>query len=224
VTLIVSFGPALSITEPRGDAAVLRRSFVAGVHDGYALTEAPRRQHGVEIRLTPIGAYTLFGLPMDTLANRAVALEDVLGKTAEELVEPLYSLPDWEARFYYLDHALARLLRRGRAPSPSTVWAWRRLVETSGRLPIGTLATELGSSRKHIAERFRKEVGVSPKTLARVLRFRRAVGLLRDGELALADVARGCGYFDQAHFNRDFRKFAGTTPAGFVLSPTAPAR
>ena len=218
VALIVSFGPALAITEPGAGVPVLRRSFVAGVHASYAVTEAPRRQHGVEIRLTPIGAYTLLGLPMHTLANRAVALEDVLGSVADELAERLYSLPDWEGRFDYLDGALARLLEQGRAPSPSTVWAWRRLEETSGRLAVATLAAELGATRKHIAEHFREEVGVSPKTLSRVLRFRRAVRLLGDGQLSLAEVARRCGYFDQAHFNRDFRAFAGATPRAFAMS------
>jgi len=220
VALIISFGPALAITEPRAGAPVLRRSFVAGVHDGYAITEAPRYQHGLEIRLTPIGAYTLFGLPMNTLANRAVPLEDVLGNAADELAERLHSLPDWQARFDHLDRTLARLLDQGRPPSPSTVWAWRRLEQTSGRLPIGRLAAELGATRKHIAERFRDEVGVSPKTLARVLRFRRAVRLLREGKLSLSDVSLSCGYFDQAHFTRDFREFAAETPAEFAAAAT----
>jgi AraC-like DNA-binding protein len=221
VVLIVSFGPLLAITGPRDDEPVLRRSFVAGVHAGYAITEAPRRQHGVEIRLTPVGAYTLLGLPMYTLANRATPLEDVLGDAAGELAERLHSMPSWDTRFDHLDGVLARLLRRGRAPSPSTVWAWRRIEETSGRLPIATLATELGSSRKHISDRFSEEVGVPPKTLARVLRFRRAVNLLREGKLSLAEVAHCCGYFDQPHFNRDFREFAGATPGDFVASPAA---
>jgi AraC-like DNA-binding protein len=223
VTLIVSFGPALAITDPRGGAAVLRRSFVAGLHDRYAVTEAPRNQHGVEVRLTPIVAYTLLGVPMNTLCNRTVALEDVLGTASEELAERLYALPDWEARFDHLDRVLARLLDRGRAPSPSTVWAWRRLEESSGNLSIAALATELGSSRKHINERFRTEVGVPPKTLARVLRFRRAVRLLRNSHLALPDIARRCGYFDQAHLNRDFRQFAGATPREFAASASPAA-
>ena len=205
VTLIVSFGPLLAITEPRADAAVLRRSFVAGVHDTYAMTQAPEHQYGVQVRLTPVGAYTLLGLPMHTLSNRAVALEDVLGDAAGELAGRLSSLGDWQARFDYLDRTLSRLLGRGRAPSPSVVWAWRRLEETSGVLPIASLAAEIGATRKHIAERFREEVGVSPKTLARVLRFRRAVALVREPRPSLADVARRCGYFDQAHFNRECR-------------------
>lgn len=212
VALLVSFGPAIAITDPDADTSTLRRSFVAGVHAGYAITEVPLRQHGLEIRLTPIAAYTLLGLPMNELANRAVALEEVMGKDADELVERLASLPTWEARFDHLDSVLPRLISRGRPPAPSTVRAWRRLVHTSGRLQIATLATEVGASRKHLAERFREEIGVSPKTLARVLRFRRAFQLLDYGQLSLPEIAYRCGYSDQAHLNRDFRGFAGATP------------
>ena len=215
--LILGFGPSLRITDPRNGSVVRRRSFVAGVHDSYVVTESPPYQHGIEVRLTPLGGYSLLRVPMHTLANRAVALEDVLGPEASTLADHLVSLPDWEARFDRLDGVLLRALGEGRAPSPTGAWAWQRLEESSGRVPIGALAGELGCTRKHVAQRFRDEVGVSPKTLARVLRFNRAVHLLRDRGIGLADIALRCGYSDQAHFNRDFREFAGLAPGAFAL-------
>ncbi len=62
--------------------------------------------------------------------------------------------------------------------------------------------------------RFREELGVPPKALARILRFERAVGRLRAGD-DLAALALDAGYYDQAHFNRDFRAFAGATPTAY---------
>jgi AraC-like DNA-binding protein len=59
-------------------------------------------------------------------------------------------------------------------------------------------------------------VGLPPKTLARIFRFDRAVSLLAQRDARLADVAFECGYYDQAHLNRDFRGFAGTSPASFA--------
>jgi AraC-like DNA-binding protein len=223
VALIISFGPSLTIRDRRLGSVVERSSFVAGVHDGYVATQAPGFEYGIEARLTPTGAYTLLGVRMDTLANRAVALDDLLGDRANRLAERLSELPTWEARFDCLDDELKRLLQRGPRPSASTVWVCDKLVETSGRMTIGALVSELGCTRKHVAERFRREVGVPPKTLARVLRFNRATRLLRANNRSLSAIALECGYYDQAHFNRDFRDFAGTTPRDFA-SRFGPAR
>src|SRR5919198_6125932 len=87
--LILGFGPSLRITDPRNGSVVRRRSFVAGVHDSYVVTESPPYQHGIEVRLTPLGGYSLLRVPMHTLANRAVALEDVLGPEASTLADHL---------------------------------------------------------------------------------------------------------------------------------------
>ena len=76
-----------------------------------------------------------------------------------------------------------------------------------------------GCSRRHLAAQFREHVGLPPKLLARILRFDRVIALLRHAEPERwAEVAYDCGYYDQAHFNRDFRQFAGSTPGAFLAS------
>jgi len=218
VGLIVGFGPPVQIAYPRHPAGSMAHatSFVAGLHDSHAIAESAGQQ-GVQISLTPLGAYMVLGVPMDTLANRAVELEQVLGGFAARLTEQLYETPTWEARFRVLDAVLARRLAAAREPSPAVSWAWRRLIETSGRLDIRTLTDELGSSRQYLVGRFRKELGLPPKTLARILRLQSAIRVLeRDGHPSLTEVAHESGYFDQAHFNRDFRTLTGSTPTEFL--------
>lgn len=218
VGLIVGFGPPVAIAYPRHRSAPRRvTSFVAGLHDSYAVAESPGGQHGVQIDLTPIGAHMLLGVSMDGLTNRVVDLEELLGPFALRLAEQLYESPTWQARFDLLDATIANRLATAREPSPAISWAWRRLTETRGRLGIGALADELGASRQYLAIRFREELGLGPKTLSRILRFQHAVGLLaRDDSALLTRIAHDCGYYDQAHFNRDFREFAGSTPREFL--------
>ena len=219
ITVIISLGPSIDVLAGSKERAGFERhtSFVAGLTDAYAVTQHDGVQHGVEANLTPLGAFQFFGLPMSEVAHRVVGLEDVFGREAELLAERLDATPGWEARFELLDETIAARLAERLPASPDVAWAWSRLTETEGRLPIGALTEELGCSRRHLTARFREQVGMPPKLLARILRFDRAVRRLRvEGEPRLAEIARDCGYYDQAHFNRDFSRFAGSTPGEFL--------
>jgi len=235
VILIIGFGPELRTTYPAlspGREAITR-SFVAGLHDTHCIVETPGTQAGIQVNLTPIGAHLLLGVSMSELTNRVVDLHDLLGSDGALFVERLYEAPDWDARFGIVDEALVRRLDRARTASPDVAWAWRRIVERRGRMTVAELCDELGCSRKHLARRFNEQIGVAPKTYARVLRFQRAVHMLghRDGEnwmdarehgagrgMSWGEVALECGYFDHAHMNRDFRDLAGTTPGELAAS------
>jgi AraC-like DNA-binding protein len=210
VTLIFGLGPELRLLEP---FPARHTSFVAGLDERSAVMEHDGEAAGVEVNLTPLGAHRLFGVPMHVLARRVVELDDVLGRAGELLVERLHDTPTWPERFRILDDAIRTRIADAPAPSPDVAWAWQRLLTTAGRIRVGALASELGWSRKRLVARFREEVGLPPKSLARILRFRRAVRLLeRDDDRSLGEIALDCGYFDQAHLNRDFRSLAGSTP------------
>jgi AraC-like DNA-binding protein len=188
VTVIINMGAAFG---------GLPRAFVAGLSDQSDVVD----QHGeidcVELKLTPFGAYRLFGMPMTELTNRVVDLTEVAALR-----------PD------HLDEDLLRLADRGPAPAPEVTWVWHRLATAHGNVPIAALADEVGWSRRHLVNRFRTQVGLPPKTVARIMRFEEL--LRRLSAAPLGDVAVACGYYDQAHMNRDFREFAGTTPGEYL--------
>jgi AraC-like DNA-binding protein len=203
IVLVVSLGPSMDVD---GRAFT---SFTGGLHDAPALTEHAGESRGVQAYLTPLGARRIFRLPMGELAGQVVELEDLIGPS--DLAERLDETTGWPARLALLERWIARRLMDA-PPVPAHLdWAWRRLMEMGGTVPVESLAEELGWSRRHLAARFRSEVGMTPKALARLLRFERAVERLRRGD-DLAAVALGSGYYDQAHFNREFRAFTGTTP------------
>ena len=124
---------------------------------------------------------------------------------------------DWATRFDVVERAILERFAKAPDIDPGVRWAWNQIRRSGGSTEIGGLCSELGRSRKQLIAGFREELGLAPKTLARVVRFSQAVDLLRiPGRTSMADVAYQCGYFDQAHFARDFRQFAGATPTEFV--------
>jgi AraC-like DNA-binding protein len=218
MSLIVSFGPLLRVTAASASASTTVRSFVVGMHDEPAFTEHDGMGHGVQIDLTTAGAYALVGGPIEELTNRVTPIDDVCRLDTDRLVDRLLSSPSHADRLRALDAELGDALSSGRQLSPEVAWADGQLRAAGGRIRIAALVGELGWSGRRMVERFRREVGVPPKTVARLARFNHAMTLLsgpaRGG--TLAHLAAECGYADQSHFNREFRAFAGCTPTEFL--------
>jgi AraC-like DNA-binding protein len=216
VPLILNFGSRWRVGTESDGAPEIRDSFVAGLHERSSFVAAEGAARCVQVDFTPIGAHLFLGVPMQELANRVLDLEDVFPE-GRDLVPRLEDTSSWEERFRLLDAVIRARVAEARRPPPEILWAWRALEHSGGAVPVGTLAEKVGRSRRHLLAGFRDYVGLSPKTAARVIRFGRAVALLQDDpHPSFAELAYECGYFDQAHLNRDFRAFAGTTPGEFV--------
>lgn len=214
--LILGLGSEIDVIGASGERRRLR-AFAVGLEQQPSTTEHLGGQLGVEVRLSPLAARRLLRVPMSDLARGVIELGDLLGARAERLLERLAGTPDWDARFALLDSVIARAIDGTPPPRPEVDWAWRRLCATGGTARVEDVAREAGWSRRHLAACFRDEVGLTPKAAARLLRFNRAATLLRRGcSERLGDVALDCGYFDQAHLNRDFRQFAGCSPGEFA--------
>ena len=218
VALIINLGAPLDLVEMTHSSSGGSRltSFVAGLHEGYAVTEHRGDQCGIQLDLTPIGAGRLLGAPHE-VANECIALDDLMGRAADELVERLASTDDWGERFSLVDRALLDRLVDAPDADPAVTWAWNQLERSHGQVPVNVLADEIGWSRRHFGVRFRHTVGLAPKPTGRVLRFRRATDLLARGPVrSIADLAAACGYADHSHLVREFHSLAGCTPSQFV--------
>ncbi|TMR93366.1 helix-turn-helix domain-containing protein [Nonomuraea basaltis] len=203
--LILAFGTPMEVGGERVTA------FTGGLGDRFTVTRVLGPAEGVEVVLTPFGARRLYGLPMRHLTNLTVPVEDLLGPWADLAVGRLAETPSWRERLALVDRLLLARIQEGPELGPELPWAWARLLESGGRLSPSSLAESLGWSHRHLVARFQDQIGLPPKTAARVIRFGRALRLLRSGT-AIARVATECGFYDQAHMNREFRMLGDTTP------------
>lgn len=215
----ISVAPELATPTGSGPAGVLvgvgGRGVVAA-HDG--------SQDVLEVRLSPLAALRVFGVTGADLSDRIIDLVDVWGEHGTELIERAAAAESWLERFGVLDTALVRGAERGRNLDPVLVGAWQQLLTRRGTLTMGELQRQTGWSRRRLAERFREHVGLTPKAMARLVRYEHAVELLRlPGHRSIASIALTCGYFDQAHLNRDFRELTGCTPSSFRTALRADA-
>jgi AraC-like DNA-binding protein len=142
------------------------------------------------------------GLPLSELRNLRVDLGELHPRLAEQLAPDLS--PD--AALHRVAAAAGQLAQ---PPDPAVRAAVRRLEDPRAR--IERLADELGFSERQLRRRLHAAVGYGPKTLQRVLRFRRFLAITEAcGDLARA--ALDAGYADQAHLTRDCARLSGLTP------------
>jgi AraC-like DNA-binding protein len=210
-------------------------TLAGGLHTAPALITHHGSQSGVQLALSPLGARALLGIPAGELASIDLDAADVLGSVAGEIHDRLRSATGWPGRFAVLDELLLARISGGRegrwaagsdesgAPgvSPEVGCAWRRLLASGGQASVAELAAETGWSERHLRSQFRHQIGLTPKAAARVVRFTRAHRSMRRlagaGERpGLAELAVRCGYYDQAHLDREFRALAGCPPTQWL--------
>ena len=165
----------------------------------------------VGIRFEPHGAPLGLGLPSEELVDRALPLAEVAAVRAGDWMERL-AASDWRSRVLMLERELQGLVDVRRS-DPLVEAASRIIGRSGGRVTVDRLSRELGVRPRRLERRFRAHVGIAPKKLCRITRFQHLLGELASGTLAGAAVR--CGFTDQAHLTRDFRDFAGMTPAAF---------
>jgi AraC-like DNA-binding protein len=186
----------------------------SGLHQGPIDTEAPHGNALLGVAFTARGAFPWLGERMDGFSDRIIALADALGDGALRLRERLLNTASTAARFAVVERWLLTRLRPRTVIHPAVRWAVDRIAATGGRLPIEELATQTGFTRKHLASLFQQQVGFSPKSLARVHRFRGALAILNraNGQVPWAALAEQCGFYDQSHLINEFRRFTGFSP------------
>jgi len=182
-----------------------RGAFVAGPDTGPVAVESVPGAVLLGIRFRPGAGGAALGLPLSELRDRRVDLAELDTALAAELhggLEP---------------REAARILERvacelADAPADRAVTAAvARLADPAAR--VEALADELGLSERQLRRRFHAAAGYGPKTLHRVLRFRRFLAGPRDD---LARAALEAGYADQPHLAREVAQLAGTTPSRLI--------
>jgi AraC-like DNA-binding protein len=224
IEVMLNFGSPHRLIDPAEEHrfSLMRHSWVAGFQTGYLLNEPIAETLMLGVRFKPGGAYPFFDLPIAELSNAVIDLDLIWGRAVNGLRERLAEAPSPAAKFSLMEDALRGRLADDLYGLDAVQYAARRLAHTNGALPIRDLSAATGYSQKHLNHQFKKMVGVTPKNLARVLRFQAALNSIDPARpVNWAEVAARCHYYDQAHFNHDFQAFTGLNPSAYVQLRTA---
>lgn len=218
VELIFRLGMPFSLEKARllgPDADAIRHfCFLSGLHtrpldlsfDGF---------HVFGVRLHPVAVRALFGIPCSEVRDGAIEGEHVLGDLAR-IEDRLRSAPDFPSRARWMERELSgRLQNHDALRSAERMRRLASMLPIEGSAPQRYLSRMMSYSRSHTHRLFTSWLGQSVTDVVRLKRFVHATRALHVDNGSLSRIGSGLGYFDQAHFIRDFREFSGMTPGEY---------
>lgn len=209
IHLVVRFGPSTRSgldVHAMGMRQTVHRKFI---HSG---------QRTIAARLHLNTPEAVLGAPAAAIAGRIVPLEDLWGEaSASRLCQRLADAHDTADAAAVLQRAIAERLVSAGTPSMRAELALRAAASLSRSNHVNAVAAALGVSERHLRRTFHDAFGISPKTFAKLARFRRALRAARaESPANWAGLALDSGYYDQAHLITEFRAIANTTPSALL--------
>jgi len=180
--------------------------------------EYPTPVRLVGVHFKPWGISPFVDMPATELRDRWVPVDAVWQRSLDRIRNQVGDITSATETLRVLEEEL----RSRFAETPSRGLALvrhtgERLETSHGAVPVGALTHVAGVSGNHLATQFKSHVGVTPKRVARIYRFARLILCVDDlRPVNWSALAQMAGYFDQAHFSREFKDFTGHTPAEYL--------
>ena len=197
-------------------------TILAGVMSHYQIIDTAEQEDVAGVTFRPGGTAAFMRRPADETRDCNTPLEFLWGRQpAVDLRDQLLDRRNPETQLDALETVL-RTMFHPVGGHPAIAFALAALDQVPLATSIGAVTDAIGMSAKRFIERFKAQVGLSPKQYCRIRRFQCALARAHRGHpVNWSQVAVDCGYYDQAHFIHEFRSFSGLTPGGYQVVRTA---
>ena len=201
----------------QNERGILPVSVISGVRKSPRIMDYAKNTSILLVKFNTGGATAFFREPLHELFETSISLDDLLPH--HELIrieEQLAEARNHTVRISIIERFLLSKVK----PTPPDMlidYAIQKIKSASGIIRIQELLADLPTSRDPFEKKFRRAVGTSPKQFAALIRMRHVIDSYTSRN-SLTDTAHAAGYFDQAHFIKDFKSFTGETPNIFFKS------
>jgi AraC-like DNA-binding protein len=194
---------------------------LSGPRSGCQVIDTAEQEYVAGVVFRPGGSAAFMREPAHETSETDTPLDLLWGRQQTvDLRDRLLESGGIEAQLDVLEKALRAQLRP-EGVHPAVAFALATFHQVPVTTSIGAVTDAIGMSAKRFIDRFKIEVGLTPKRYCRVRRFQQAVAQAhRQQRVDWTRVALDCGYFDQAHFIHEFRSFSGLTPSAYQASRT----
>ena len=203
----------------KGDEFIVQpRSMVLGQTIKPFFIEPTGYVNTFAIRFYPFGFANFVNIPIENLANKETPLKELFGEQTSEILEKRIALTEnVKEKIQIIEGFLLEKLNEEKTIDKIVKTTIDALMSSKGNKSISNITSKNKSMRRQLERMFRKQIGISPKQLGKVIRLQTALKLLLNQESEkLTNIAYKCEYYDQAHFIKDFKEFTGIRPKEFL--------
>ena len=193
--------------------------YFSGLQDHFmnAHIKLDGKVHMIGVCFQPEGFYPFLRIPVSEFKNQLLGADEVGFKLAQTICERLKEAPDIASRITILENELVTLLVNDNLTPGSFQQVFSALKQSDNPLQISEFCERNNIGLRKLERMYNKYVGVSANTYGTLNRFHKSLNqLLYKDYSKLSDLAFDNGYFDQMHFIKEFKRFAGNTPKSFV--------
>lgn len=190
-------------------------SFHAGVHgqtNKYRNFEITEDFGMFGVQLFPYVVESLFGISSEEMKDELPDLNMLKSFRNSDLEFQMLSATDTQERIAIISKFI--LNNSIQPPKPSLVYAVNKIIKANGNLDFNVICDEVSLSQRQFERVFKEGVGFSAKHFARIVRFSHVLKNYNE-TMSLTELALKFGYFDQSHFNNEFKEFSGNTPTAY---------
>jgi AraC-like DNA-binding protein len=217
VEIVIHFKQPYKTTYSNKVTEIQPQSFVVAQMKNF-IEIAPTGKTGmVCVRLSAQGAYHFFGLPMLEISNGFTNLNFVWSGLAQEIEDRIAECKTTTKRIDIIQKCLMLQLSKNGKQDVTVDHCLNLIYASKGQIRIEDLSSSTGLTNRQLLRKFNNSIGLSPKEFARITKFINSLRYLtQQNNLYLSAAAYDCGYYDQAHFIRDFKAYSGLTPSEFL--------
>ncbi len=215
--LIINFKGKCTLASGSADEYELPEIFIAGLTNRPVILNSDGAIGTIAINFYPTGLYHFLRSPASELLNFTTDGGSAIGYKSERLFKKIANAESNQKKLELAEQFLVERLKTAKIRNNIPIeTAQKLMVNKAGQIPITELADKTGISISSLERRFQRQTGLTPKAYSKILRFNRVFKLIREtGATKWQDIIYRCGYYDQAHFIKEFAKYAGDTPGKF---------
>jgi AraC-like DNA-binding protein len=194
-----------------------KKYWVAGLQTQPTYVESYGESKMIVIQFRTLGAYIVLNQPLRHFTNHYIDLDCLFKNEAEETWEKLKEAKTTGEKFLITENFLYRKFLKNKIPGKKLISSIELLFQNKENISIGEICRQHNISRKHLNFLFQEYLGVSPKMLSSLNRFQQILQTIsRSRPDRLTNVAYELDFFDQAHFNNNFKRFTGIKPNDYI--------